>query len=205
MGRFGLALVLLPLSGWTAWSVAQPPARPTPPATAPADEPSAEEAKEKAIADRFRSVLEANPRRGTALDRLYGYHVERGTLEKLVGEYADRTWASAKDGVAWMIVGMLESQRVRDAAAVAAFQQAEANLPDNALSAYYLGQSLVLVGQPDAAAQAFERAIARKPNRTDLLDIFQALGRVHQRAQRPEQALAVWARLEQVFPDDARV
>ncbi|MCI0457665.1 MAG: tetratricopeptide repeat protein, partial [Gemmataceae bacterium] len=193
-GRFWLALLLLSLSGWVTWSIAQP-----------ADEPSAEEAKEKAIADRFRQVLESNPRRGTALDRLYGYHVERGTLDQLVSAYAARTRANAKDGVAWMIVGLLESQRGRDAAAVAAFKQAEAHLPNNAMAAYYLGQSLVLVGQPDTAAEAFERAINRKPNRTDLLDSFQALGRVYQRAQRPEQALAVWARLEQFFPDDTRV
>ena len=50
-----------------------------------------------------------------------------------------------------------------------------------------------------------ERAIAHKPSRTDLLDIFQALGRVHQRAQRNEEALEVWTRLEELFPNDARV
>src|SRR5439155_23218840 len=99
----------------------------------------------------------------------------------------------------------LESQRGKDAAAVAAFRQAEAHLPTNAIPSYYLGQSLVLVGQPDAAAEAFERAISRKPNRNDLLDTFQALGRVHQRAQRPEKALDVWNRLEKLFPDYARV
>ncbi len=70
---------------------------------------------------------------------------------------------------------------------------------------YYLGQALVLVGQPDAAAEAFERALTRKPARADLLDIYQALGRVHQRAHRNDKALAVWDRLEKAFPDDPRV
>jgi tetratricopeptide (TPR) repeat protein len=205
-GRFSLVLgLLLPLFAWAAWSAAQPPKRPAPPAAEePADE-SAEEAKEKAIAERFRKVLETNPRRGTALDRLYGYHVERGTLDKLIGEYAARTKDDPKDGVSWMIIGMLESQRGRDAAAVAAFRKAEAALPDNAMPSYYLGLSLVLVGQPETAAEAFERAITRKPNRNDMLDFFQALGRVYQRSQRPEQALGVWNRLEKLFPDDARV
>src|SRR5437773_1781232 len=59
--------------------------------------------------------------------------------------------------------------------------------------------------QAAAAAEAFERCIQRKPTRADLLEAFQALGRVHQRAQRTEQALAIWARLEKLFPDDARV
>src|SRR5262249_48226774 len=157
------------------WSAAQqPPKKPADPPAAeePKDDPSAEEAKEKTVAERFRKVLETNPRRGTALDRLYGYHVERGTLDKLIGEYAARTQQDPKDGVAWMIVGLLESQRGKDAAAVAAFKQAEANLPGNAIPAYYLGQSLVLLGQPDNAAEAFERAITRRPNRNDLLDVF---------------------------------
>ena len=73
------------------------------------------------------------------------------------------------------------------------------------LPPYYLGQALVLVGQPDEAVGAFERALTRNPSRTDLLEIFQSLGRVHQRARRDEQALAVWARLEKIFPDDPRV
>lgn len=164
-----------------------------------------EDLKDRALAERFRRVLETNPRRGTALDRIYGYHVERGTLDQLVGEYTARTKKDANDGVAWMIIGLLESQRGRDAAAVAAFKQAEAKLPQNAIPAWYLGQSLVLIGQPDAAAEAFERAITRKPVRNDLLDIFQALGRVYQRSQRTEKALDVWNRLEKLFPDDPRV
>src|SRR5829696_4392524 len=189
-GRFFLALLLAVLVGWVV-SVAQPPKKDAPPVAKEDEEPSVEEAKEKGIADRFQKVLETNPRRGTALDRLYGYHVERGTLDKLVGEYTKRTQANPKDGNAWMIVGLLESQRGKDAAAVAAYRQAEANLPDNPIPAYYLGLSLVLVGQPDAAAEAFERALTRKPNRNDLLDVFQALGRVYQRAQQTEKALAV--------------
>lgn len=166
---------------------------------------SEEEMKEQAIADRFRKVLDTNPRRGTALDRLYGYHVERGSLEKLIGEYATRTKADAKDGKAWLVIGLLEAQRGKDAFAVTAFRKAEELLTDNAIPSYYLGQSLVLVGQPEKAAEAFEKAITRKPNRNDLLDIFQALGRVYQRSQRSEKALDVWNRLEKLYPDDARV
>jgi tetratricopeptide (TPR) repeat protein len=204
-GRNWLALCLSVAAGWAATYAAQAPKQPPAAEEPAADEPTAEEAKEKAVAERFRRVLETNPRRGTALDRLYGYHVERGTLDELVREYVERTQKDTKDGAASLIVGLLESQRGRDAAAVAMFKQAEAKLPTNAMPAYYLGQSLVLVGQPGAAAEAFERAITRKPNRADLLDIFQALGRVYQRAQKTEQALGVWNRLEKLFPDDARV
>ena len=40
--------------------------------------------------ERYVSLLEKNPRRGTALDRVYGYHVERGTLDELIKSYRDR-------------------------------------------------------------------------------------------------------------------
>ena len=161
--------------------------------------------RDRAVMNRFLGVVEKAPRRGTALDRVYGYHVERGTLDAFLKAYQDRTAANPKDGAAWLILGLVESQRGRDAAAVAALRKAEAARPDDPMPSYYLGQSLVLVGQPDDAAQAFERAIDRKPNRADLLEIFQALGRVYQRAHRNEQALAVWSRLEKIFPDDPRV
>ena len=165
----------------------------------------AEEAGERRTMERFQSLLEKNPRRGTALDRVYGFHVERGTLDALIKTYRDRVSNDPKDGAGWMILGLLESQCGRDAAAVEALGSAESARPDDPIASYYLGQALVLVGKPDEAASAFERAIERKPRRSDLLDIFQSLGRVYQRAQKTEQALAVWNRLEALFPADLRV
>lgn len=206
MRRFFSGIIFLALfvvAGVVLTIGAQPRSQTAPdPEATPA---SAEEERERKIMERFLSVLEKNPRRGTALDRVYGYHVERGSLDKLVGDITARTQKNPKDGLGWMMLGLIESQRGRDAAAVSAFRQAEATLLQEPMASYYLGQSLVLVGQPDNAAEAFERAIARKPNPTDVLEIFQALGRVHQRAQRPDQALAVWNRLEKLFPDDLRV
>ena len=156
-----------------------------------------------AAQERFLSLLEKNPRRGTALDRVYGYHVERGSLDVFIKSYEDRVAKDPGDGTGWLILGLLEGQRGQDAAAVAALQKAEATRPNDCLPPYYLGQALVLVGQPEQAAAAFERALERKPPRNDLLEIFQALGRVYQRTQKNDQALQVWGRLETLFPDDA--
>lgn len=165
----------------------------------------ADDDRERQVMERFLGILESAPRRGTALDRVYGHHVERGTLDSLVKTYQERTANDPTDGASWLLLGLLESQRGRDAMAVAALRKAEETRSADAMPSYYLGQALVLVGQPDQAADAFERALARNPARADMLEIFQALGRVHQRARRNEQALAVWGRLEALFPDDARV
>ncbi|MCE9525290.1 MAG: tetratricopeptide repeat protein, partial [Planctomycetales bacterium] len=166
--------------------------------------PDEELVRQQKVVERFVTVLEKNPRRGTALDRVYGFYVESGALDQLVKRYQGRA-KDPKDTTAWMILGLIESQRGRDAAAVEAFTKAAVAAPKDPLSSYYLGQSLVLVGQPEQAVAAFEEAIKRKPVQNDLLEIFQALGRVHQRAQHGKEALEVWARLEKLFPGDARV
>ena len=169
------------------------------------DELSDEEAKSIKIADRFFSILEKSPRRGTALERVYGHHVEFGSLDTFLEGLQDRTRKDPEDGTAWMLLGMFEAHRGEDAEAVDAFANAEKFRIDDAMPSYYMGQSLLLIGQPENAVAAFERAIDRKPRRPDMLEIFRQLGRVHQRAQRTEEALKVWDRLEKLFPDDARV
>ncbi|MEO6810538.1 MAG: tetratricopeptide repeat protein, partial [Isosphaeraceae bacterium] len=176
-----------------------------PAATVAAQETSVDEGREQQVMERFLTLLEKNPKRGTALDRVYGYHVERGTLDGLLKSYEDRLAKDPGDGAAWMVLGLLQGQSGRDAAAVATLRKAEQVRGDDPLASYYLGQALILIGQIDAAAEAFERAITRKPPRADLLEIFQALGRVYQRAHQPDKALAVWDRLEARFPDDLRV
>ncbi len=169
----------------------------------PSDPAGESEARERRSMERFLSLVEKNPRRGTPLDRVYGYHVERGSLDEFIKSYRERLDKKPDDGAAWLILGLLEFQRGQDAAAVTALKQAETHRAEDPLPSFYLGQALVLIGQPENAAEAFQRALARKPARTDLLDIFQALGRVYQRTQKNDQALQVWARLEALFPGDA--
>src|SRR5262245_6093226 len=134
-----------------------------------ASELDEELARQRQIIDRFLTVLERNPRRGTALDKIYGFHVENGSIEEFVKQLRERVAAQADDGTGWLVLGLVESQRGRDAAAVEALTKAKELRATDPLAAYYLGQSLVLVGQPERAAVAFEEAIGRKPAPTDLL------------------------------------
>ncbi|MBS0201371.1 MAG: tetratricopeptide repeat protein [Planctomycetes bacterium] len=166
-----------------------------------------DEETQRAISERFATVLEKHPRRGTAFDKVYGYHVEHGSLNELLKHYQDRADQNhgVDSAVAWMIVGLIESQRGRDVDAVRALTNAERLDPTSAMASYQLGQALVMTGQTDQAAAAFERAIQRQPAASDLMDIYQALGRVYQRSQKNDQALEVWNRLEAEFPNDARV
>src|SRR5919202_566578 len=141
-GRVWLALSALALAG-SLLPTRAPTAPPRPPAGERAgdDEPSPEERRERLVVERFLKVLEKNPRRGTALDRVYGYHVERGSLDRFVRGLRARVRKDPRDGTAWMVLGLVESQRGRDGDAVAAFREAERHRPDDPTPAYYLGQS----------------------------------------------------------------
>ena len=164
-----------------------------------------EETQAATIAKRFLSILEKNPQRGTALEKVFSHHLQRGTLDSFIGELEQRTKANAGDGVAWMLLGMFESQRRMDTKAIHAFAEAEKLRPNDGLPAYYRGQSLLRTGESTRAIDAFEIAIQRNPPRVVLLEIFEQLGRTHQRLNRNDLAISVWKRLEALFPDDLRV
>jgi len=165
----------------------------------------AEETREREIAERFFAMLERNPRRGTALDKVYAFHVEHGSIEAFVGQLRDRVARAPDDGAGWLILGLVESQRSRDLAAVDSLSKAAELRTTDPLAAYYLGQSLAFAGQADKAVPAFEEAIRRNPSPADCVEIFQTLARVHQRAGRTKEALEVLGRLEKLFPGDWRV
>jgi hypothetical protein len=71
---------------------------PAPSTKAVADAPSPEDVRERQSMERFLSLLEKNARRGTALDRVYGYHVERGTLDAFVERFATGSRAMRTTG-----------------------------------------------------------------------------------------------------------
>lgn len=204
------SLLALPMFAlwWTAHSPCKAQAAqqtPTESEQSTIAELSDEEQQQVKNAERFLTVLEKNPRRGTALDRVYGHHVEFGTLDKFIVSLKQRAEQAGGDGALWMLLGLFESQRGNDADAIEAFKKAEQLRPQDPMACFYLGQAQVRLGDSLAAAQSMERAIERRPQRTDQLEIYQTLGRVHQRAQRTAEALQVWQRLEKQFPSDARV
>lgn len=172
-----------------------------PPGAADERGPAAQQQK---IADRYLSLLKRNPRFGTALDKVYEFRTQRGTLDEFVTTLQDAA-TNSSDAAEQMIVGMIETKRDRHSLAVIAFRSAEKQRTDDPVASWYLGQALGAIGERAEAAGALERAIQRKPTRVDLLEIYQQLGRLYQRLQQPEKALQVWERMEAAFPDDTEV
>ena len=155
--------------------------------------------------DRYLSYLQRRPREGTAFDRVYAFHIDRGTLQQYLDSLNLQAKADDADGVAALLQGMVEMRRGRDAVARAAFEQAESLRSTDPIPSWYLGKALVAIGESDRAAEALERSLERNPERAELAEIYQLLGRIYQRSQKSERALRVWQRFETTFPDDERV
>ncbi|WP_182866040.1 tetratricopeptide repeat protein [Rhodopirellula sp. JC639] len=159
--------------------------------------------RERVNAERYLQVLLRRPRPGVALDRVYGYHVQNDSLDDLEQQLSDPQADDA--GQRQMVWGLVQLQRGRSAEAAQILAAAESKLPDDAACSFYLGRALLAVGQTEQAAAAMERAIDRGPSRTEALPMFTELGRIYSRAGEREKSLAVWTRLEQLFPGDTRV
>ena len=163
-----------------------------------------DEAQTQLAQERFLELLRQHPRPGTALDRVYAFHLERGTLEEFLTSLQHAS-ENETNGVSAMIRGLVELQRGHNEQAVEMLTEADRRRPEDPHVAWSLGRALIQEGQVAQAAEAFERAIKRVPDRTDLLAIFQDLNRAYRRAQQNEKANEVWNRMEQLFPDDLRV
>ncbi|QDV47387.1 tetratricopeptide repeat protein [Stieleria neptunia] len=159
--------------------------------------------RERIAADRYLQVLLRRPRPGVALDRVYGYHVQNDSLDELEKQLSDPQADDA--GQRQMVWGLVQLQRGRAAEAAQVLTAAESTLPDDAACSFYLGRAYLAVGQTEQAAAAMERALDRGPSRVEALPMFTQLGRIYSRAGEREKSLAVWTRLEQLFPGDTRV
>ncbi len=166
---------------------------------------SEEEQHARVANERFLSLLKKQPKPGTALDRVFAFYEDRGTLDEFLTEQRALMTADDDDGIASLLVGLIETKRGNHSEAEQAFQLADQRRPKDANASWLLGKSLLELQKPDAAAVALERAIERAPQKADLLLVFQDLGRAYRRSRQTEKANAVWQRIESQFPDDLRV
>lgn len=164
------------------------------------------ERQERAIIERYWTILAKSPRRGTALERVYGFYVDTGQLDELMRRCNELTQQNANDAKTWLLLGHMFAKQSDDVAMLAAFEKAARLDPDDPLAPFYCGEGLIAQGKLREAAQsleqAFERIKRRKSAVVDTLPILQTLGRVYERFGDLQKSTAVWESLEEMFPDD---
>lgn len=169
------------------------------------DAASDEERQAIAANQRFLELLRKQPKPGTALDRVYSFHLERGSLDQFLSDQRSLMTVGDNEGIACLLVGLIEAKRGDHRKAEAAFQLAQERRPQDATASWLLGRSLLELQRADDAATALELAIERSPQKSDLLLIYQDLGRAYRRSRQSDKANAVWQRMESKFPNDLRV
>lgn len=156
---------------------------------------------QRLIADRFLEVLLRRPRPGTALDRVYSYHVQNQSLDEFMASL-DVAEAAEQSGARQMVLGLIHVRRGNSSRAVQALEKADAWLPDNVMASYHYAKALLTDGKRSEAQSVLQRAIRRGPSRTEAPDIYLDLGRLYLRSGQSEQALEVWQKLTDQFPVD---
>src|SRR5947209_2992398 len=101
-----LLVASLVVASWAAPAAVAQRAKTKAAPRAASESADGDEDRDRNVMERFLSILEKTPKRGTALDRVYGYHVERGSLDRFIKTYQDRTAKDPKDGNAWMLLGL---------------------------------------------------------------------------------------------------
>ena len=185
-----------------------------------------DEEKARTTTERFLKVLLANPRYGTAFDRVYSFHMDRGSIRTLqtslqkaaklpldpdadLAGTADETAIAMPEDAdpanASLLLGLIELKHSESDAAIVVLQNAAALDPDNAMAHWSLARAFSMAHRTDEAVASLEQALKCEPAKQDLLEIYKELARNLHRAQKPAEALQVWQRLEAEFPGDLRV
>ncbi len=185
-----------------------------------------DEAKARTTTERFLKVLLANPRYGTAFDRVYSFHMDRGSIRTLqtslqkaaklpldpdadLAGTADETAIAMPEHAdpenASLLLGLIELKHSESDAAISALQNAASLSPRNAMAHWSLARAFSMAHQSEDAIASLEKALDCEPAKPDLMEIYKELARNLHRAQKPAEALQVWQRLEAEFPGDLRV
>lgn len=178
-----------------------------------AAEVSDEEAQARTNYERFLKLLTRQPKPGTALDRVFAFHLERGSLPEFVtslqttalADSGHDTNRNSNPGASWLLLGLIEQRRGDHPAAVAALSRAAENSPQDFQASWQLGRSLISLSRFEEATTPLERAITLSSEKTELLPVFQDLYRNYRRGAQPEKAREVLTRMEQLFADDLRI
>ena len=159
--------------------------------------------KFEAIAKRYHSLIERRPRKGTAFDLLYRHYLDAGKLDDLYKRYTTLKTDEPDNAAAQLVYGLLAERRGQNTEALEAYESAGKLNEDDFYSLYYRGLLLSKLHVDDEAIKTLRTSLDRKPTiRTEIMDVYKKLGRLHARQGRSDDALKVWSEMSEAFPDD---
>ncbi len=168
---------------------------------------AADQETTQAIADRYEQLLLASPQSGAPFDRVIEwYATQGGGLESLQKRWKDSAASDSERRRSYQILSGLLAERLRLPEEARAFYQAAMTAGDAAGAARLLAALETTEGNFDAAAKAYEAALASETlAAVDRMELMRSLALLHQRAFADDKALAVWRDAVKRFPGDPYV
>ena len=166
-----------------------------------------DEATDEKVIQRYKQMLERNPKEGSAFDRLYQLYLEGAGLEAMITDYEAEAQTRPDDPNAHLVLGHIFKRLGKDAETIATYKRAVELAPSDYYPHFALGQMYaVLRRHEDAiseltkAAELSEQSQSVAPN--ELTTIYKTLGRAYFRRDRVDEAIGAWQKISELDPQN---
>ena len=97
-------------------------------------------AQDEKVVERYKLMLNRNPKEGSTFDRLYQLYLEDAGLDTMVADYQAAAEAKPNDSNLQLILGHIHKRLGKDAETLAAYQRAVELAPNSYYPHFALGQ-----------------------------------------------------------------
>ena len=164
-------------------------------------------AQDEKVIERYKLMLNRNPKEGSTFDRLYQFYLEGAGLDAMVADYQAAAEAKPNDSNLQLILGHIYKRLGNDSETVGAYQRAVELAPDDYYPHFALGQMYTTLRRHEdaireltKAAELSEETQAASPE--ELMAIYKALGRAYFSRDRVDAAISAWAKISELDPEN---
>ncbi|RKU34011.1 hypothetical protein C6499_00205 [Candidatus Poribacteria bacterium] len=166
-----------------------------------------DETSDAKIIERYKSMLNRNPKEGSTFDRLYQFYLEGAGLDAMVADYQTAAQAKPNDANLQLILGHIHKRLGKDTETVAAYQRAVELAPNAYYPHFTLGQMYATMRRHADAIRELTRAAelseaTRAASPEELMEIYKALGRAHFSRDQVDAAISAWAKIPELDPEN---
>ena len=164
-------------------------------------------AQDEKVIERYKLMLNRNPKEGSTFDRLYQFYLEGTGLDAMVADYQAAAEAKPNDSNLQLILGHTYKRLGNDSETVGAYQRAVELAPDDYYPHFALGQMYTTLRRHEDAIRELTKAAGlseetQAASPEELMAIYKALGRAYFSRDRMDEAISAWAKISELDPEN---
>ena len=167
----------------------------------------AQDTQDEKIIERYKLMLNRNPKEGSTFDRLYQFYLEGAGLDAMVTDYQAEAEAKPNDPNLQLILGHIHKRLGKDTETLTAYERAVELAPNDYYPRFALGQMYATLRRHEdaireltKAAELSEQTQAASPE--ELMAIYKALGRAYFNRDRVDEAISAWTKISELDPEN---